>query len=115
MLKPAGDHPRPGGDASLGELASRLVEDAKAYARAEVDLLKAIAADKSRSLVVAAILFAAALLVAIGAVSALSVAIFIAIALQIGPVWGGLVTFIIVGAVAGLIGWLGWRKLQDAL
>jgi hypothetical protein len=115
MLKPAGDHPRPGGEASLGELATRLIEDAKAYARAEIDLAKAIAADKSRSIVIAAILFAAAMLVAIGAVCALSVAIFIALALQIGPVWGGLATFIIVGAVAALIGWLGWRKLQDAL
>ncbi|HEU5481908.1 MAG TPA: phage holin family protein [Sphingomicrobium sp.] len=115
MLKPAGDGPPPGGDRSFGELASQLVEDAKSYAHAEVDLAKAIAADKTRSFTVAAIFFAAAALVAIGAMCALSVAIFVSLAMLMSPVLAGLTTFVLVGAVAAGLGWLGWQKLKDAL
>jgi len=112
MLKPAGDSAN---ERSLGELASQLVDDAKAYARAEVDLAKAIAADKTKSVQVAAMLFGAALLLAIGAICALSVAIFVSLATLIGPVLSGLVTFLLVGGAAALLGWLGVNKLNEAL
>jgi hypothetical protein len=115
MLKPADDVPPGGGDRSLGELATQLVDDAKAYARAEFDFAKAVAAEKSKGLAVAGILFALAWLLAIGAVSALCVAVFVSLA-YLMPTWlAGLLTFFIVSAVAGGIGWLGWQKLQDSL
>jgi hypothetical protein len=110
MLKPVGD-----GDKSFGELAGQLVDDAKAYARAELHLAKAIAADKARSFSVSAILFGAAVLVAIGAMCALCVAIFVALALVMNPLLAGLLTFLVVGAIAAGLGWLGWQKLKDAL
>lgn len=115
MLKPPADGPPKGGETSFGELAGRLVDDAKAYARAEIDLARAIAAEKSRDLVVAAILFGIALLIAIGAVTALSVAIFVSLAYLAGPVLAGLATFFLVGSVAAIVGWFGWTKLKDAL
>jgi hypothetical protein len=111
----AGSVPPPGGDKSFGDLAGQLVDDAKAYARAEIDLAKAIAADKSRSLKVAAILFAAALLAAIAAVTALAVALFVALSLVMNVVLAGLLTFILVGAIAGGLGWLAVRRLSEAL
>ncbi len=115
MLKPAEDVPPGGSDRSLGELATQLVDDAKAYARAEFDFAKAVAADKTKGLALAGILFGVALLLAIGAISALCVAIFVSLA-YLMPTWlAGLLTFFIVSAVAGAIGWLGWQKLQDAL
>lgn len=115
MLKPADDLPPRKGDRSLGELATQLIEDAKAYARAEFDFAKAVAADKSKGLAVAAIFFALAWLLAIGAISALCVALFVSLA-YLMPTWlAGLLTFFIVSAVAGLVGWLGWQKLQDSL
>src|SRR5919112_3298322 len=111
MLKPADDVPPRGGGRSLGELATQLVDDAKAYARAEIDFAKAVAADKTKSLGVAGLLFGVALLLAIGAVSALCVAIFVSLA-YLMPAWlAGLLTFFLVSAVAGGIGWLGWQKL----
>ena len=114
MLKPADDVPG-GGERSLGELATQLVDDAKAYARAEFDFVKAVAADKTKGLAVAGIFFGVALLLAIGAVSALCVAVFVSLA-YLMPTWlAGLLTFFIVSAAAGAIGWLGWQKLQDAL
>ena len=114
MLKPADDGPR-GGNRSLGELATQLVDDAKAYARAEVDLVKAIAADKAKSLILAGILFTVAFLFAIGAICVLSIAIFVSLAYLMSPMLAGLLTFFIVSAVAGTFGWFGWQKLQDAL
>ena len=115
MPDSAGSGPPSGSEKSFGELAGQLVDDAKAYARAELDLAKAIAADKARSVKIAAILFAAALLVAIGGVSALSVAVFVALALVMNPVLAGLLTFILVGAIAAGLGWLAMRKLGEAL
>jgi hypothetical protein len=115
MLKPASDLPPTGGERSFGELASQLVDDAKAYARAEVNLAKAIAADKGKSAAVAAVFFGAAFLVAIGAVCGLSIAIFVAFAYLMSPLLAGLVTFFIFAAVAGGLCWLGWQKLRDAL
>ena len=115
MLKPGGDLPPSGAERSFGALASQLIDDAKAYAWAEVDLAKAIAAEKGKSAAVAGALFAGALLLAIGATSALCVAIFVAIAYHLGPLLGGLITFVLVGAIAAGLGWLGWAKLRDAL
>jgi hypothetical protein len=115
MLKATGEGPPPGGDRSLGELATQLVEDAKTYARAEVDLAKAIASEKTKSLKVAAIWLGAALLVAIGAMTALSVAIFVGLAMIMSPMLAGIVAFVLIGAVAALLAWAGAAKLRDAL
>lgn len=115
MLKPSEDLPPREGGRSFGELASQLVEDGKAYARAEIDLAKAIAADKGRSAGIAAVLFGIALLLAIGAVSALCVAIFVSLAYVMSPMLAGISTFVIVGVIAGAFGWFGYQKLRDAL
>ena len=115
MLKATGDRPPERQERSFGELASQLVDDAKAYARAEVDLVKAIAADKSKPLRVAAILLVAATFVAMAALNALCVGLVIALATLIGPLLAGIVTFVLVAAAAGLIGWIGVSKLRESL
>jgi hypothetical protein len=33
----------------------------------------------------------------------------------VGPLLGGVVAFILIGAVAGLLGWLGAQKIRAAL
>lgn len=115
MLKATGDSTPPGGERSIGELATRLVDDTKAYARAEWGFAKTVAADKSRSLRSSAILVAAALFLAMGALNALCVAIFVALATLIGPLLAGIVAFVLIGAVAAIVGWLGVQKFRDAL
>lgn len=113
MLKPA--DPAPGEDERpLGEIVSGLVDDAKAYAQAELDLVKAIAADKARRIKVGAILLALALVVAFGAVTALSIGIFALLATFLGPLLGGIVAFLVIGAVAGLLAWTGVARVRDA-
>lgn len=114
MLKATEPLP-PKADRSFGELANQLIDDAKAYGRAELDLAKAVAADKSRSLLVAAVLFAVATIFAIAATSALCVAIFATLATHMSALLAGLLTFVLVGGIAAGIGWLGWQKLREAL
>ena len=113
MLKPAEPAP-PEDERPIGEIVSDLVDDAKAYAQAEFDLAKAIAADKARRIKVGAILLVVALVVAFGAVTAISVAIFALLATFLGPLLGGIVAFLLIGAVAGLLAWTGIAKVRDA-
>jgi hypothetical protein len=115
MLKVTGEGLPTGGERSFGELAGQLVDDAKAYARAEADLAKAIAADKANRLKVGAILLVVAAFVAMGALNALCIGIFALIATFLGPLLGGIVSFLLIGAVAGLLAWAGATKLRDAL
>lgn len=115
MLKPAGEEPQPRGERSFNEIATQLVDDAKAYARAEVDFAKALASEKTKDLRVAAILLVAAAFVAMAALNALVFGIFVGLAMLMSPVIAGIVCFILVGAVAALIGWLGVNKLRDSL
>ena len=108
MLKPAEPAP-PEDDRGIGDIVSDLIDDAKAYAQAEVDLSKAIAADKARG-----VLLVAALVVAFGAITALSVGIFALLATFLGPLLGGIVAFLLIGGVAGLLAWAGIAKIRDS-
>lgn len=113
MLKPADPAP-PDNERAIGDIVSDLVDDAKAYAQAELDLAKAIAADKARGLKIGAILLVAALVVAFGAITALSVGIFALLATFLGPLLGGIVAFLLIGAVAGLLAWAGIARVRDS-
>ncbi len=112
MLKATGPIP-PGGERPIGEIVSDLVEEGKAYARAEFELAKAVAASKASGLKVPLILFAAALLVGMAALNAFAVAVFIVLAMVMKPVLAGLLAFLLMAGVAGLLGWLGVRKLKQ--
>lgn len=113
MLKPAEPAP-PQDDRGIGDIVSDLIDDAKAYAQAELDLAKAIAADKARALKIGAVLLVVALVVAFGAITALSVGIFALLATFLGPLLGAIVAFLLIGAVAGLLAWAGITKVKDA-
>ena len=60
MLKPV--EPTPPPERPIGELVHELVEEGKAYARAELDLAKAIAAAKAKALALPAGVLVGALL-----------------------------------------------------
>jgi hypothetical protein len=113
MLKPAEPAP-PDDDRGIGDIVSDLIDDAKAYAQAEFDLAKAIAADKARGLKIGAALLGIALVVAFGAIAALSIGIFALLATFLGPLLGGIVAFLLIGAVAGLLAWAGIGKIRDS-
>jgi hypothetical protein len=113
MLKPAEPAP-PDNERAIGDIVSDLVDDAKAYARAELDLAKAIAADKARGLKVGAALLAIAAFVAFGAITALSVGIFAFLAGFLGPLLGGIIAFLLIGAIAGVLAWAGIAKVRES-
>ncbi len=104
-----------GEERPVGELVHALIEDGKAYARAEMGLVKAIAASKADAVKVPAILFGAAFLLLLAAVTALAVLLGVALARFIGPLGGGLAAFVIFAGLAGGLAWLGVRKLRARL
>ena len=118
MLKPADDpSAAPGGDNErpIGELVHELIEDGKAYARAEAGLVKAMATAKANALKLPAILFGTAVVLALAAVVALAVGVVIALAILIGPLAGGVVAFLLFAALAGGLAWYGAKLLRRDL
>jgi hypothetical protein len=114
MLKPADPGPPPP-ERPIGELVQELIENGKAYAQAEIGLVKAIAAAKGKALAIPAILFALAFFVALAALSALAVGVVIALETFIGPLAAGFVGMLIFAAIAGLLGWTGYQRLRRDL
>lgn len=99
-------------DAPIGELAGRLIDQGKGYARAELGLAKAIATAKADALKLPALLFAAALLFVIAGVVTLCMTIALALATLIGPLAGGLVATLVAFVIAGGLALFGKSKLS---
>jgi hypothetical protein len=114
MLKPVDPGPAPP-ERPVGELVHQLIEEGKAYARAEIGLAKAIAAAKGKALVVPAALFGVAFVMALAAISALAVGVVMALATLIGPLAGGFVGMLICLVLAGGCGWIGYQRLRRDL
>ena len=110
MLKPGNAIP-PGGERPIGEIVGDLVDEGKAYARAELNVAKAIASDKANRLKLPLILLAAAALVGMAALNALAVAIFVLLAMVMKPALAAFLAFLLIAGAAGLLGWLGVQKL----
>ena len=111
MLKPV--DPGPQAERPIGELVHELIEEGKAYARAEIGLAKAIATAKGKALIVPAILFGAAFILALAAISALALGVVMALAKFIGPLAAGFVGMLIFAAIAGGCGWFGYQRLRN--
>lgn len=116
MLKPADARPvGPDEERPVGELVHQLVEDGKAYAKAEVDLARTIATSKGKALAVPAALFGVAFVIAIAAFGALVLGVFHALDPHIGPIGAGLLTFLIFAGIAGALVYVGIAKARTAL
>ena len=113
MLKPV--DPGPQEPPSIGELARRLIDDGKAYAEAEIGLVKAIANAKAKALVLPAVLLGTAFILALAAVTALSVGIVIALAKLTGPLLAGILGLVIFAAIAAGLGWYGVERIRREL
>ena len=113
MLKPV--DPGPQEERAIGELVHELIENGKAYARAEIDLAKAIATAKGKALILPAALFGAAFTFALAAVTALAVGVVVELAKFIGPFAAGFIGLVIFAAIAGGLGWYGAQRLSRDL
>lgn len=117
MLKPPNE-PEPVPDDSdrpIGELVHELIEDGKAYARAEVGLVKAMATAKANALKLPAILFGVAFLLSLAAIASLAVGVAMGLATLIGPLAGGIGAFLLFAAIAGGLAWYGVVRLRKDL
>lgn len=99
-------------EASIGDLFSRLTEDGKAYARAEVGLYSAIARRRVGKARNGAIALVAAFLLLNAALITLIVCLALALADLIGTLLAGLATFVVVGIIAFLLVRWGAGKLS---
>ena len=102
------------GDVPIGQLFSQLVDDGKRYARAEVELYKAKAADKAEPVKWAAIYGGAALTLALSAVTALLVGLILAAETLVGPLAATLIVVLATLAIAGLLGWMAYKRIAEA-
>ena len=114
MLKPVDPGP-PYSERPVGELVSQLIDEGKAYARAEFGLVKAIATAKGKALAIPAALFGAAFICALAAITALAVGVVIGLAKFIGPLAAGFIGMLIFAAIAGGLGWYGAERLKREL
>ena len=115
MLKPNADPMQdPGDERPIGEVVHQLIDEGKAYAKAELDLAKAQAFAQADRFKVPAILLFGALLFAQAAVTVLAVTIALALEPLIGPLGGGLVAVVLAGGTASLLAWLGVQRLKGA-
>lgn len=111
MLKPVDNPPPSPTERPVGELVHQLIEEGKAYVRAEIVLGKAIATAKGKALALPAALFATAFILALAGVTALSVGVVMALAKFIGPLGAGFFGLLLFWAVAGVLGWYGAKRL----
>ena len=114
MLKPVDPCPPPP-ERPVGELVHELIEDGKAYGRAEINLARAIAAAKGKALVVPAAMFGGAVTLALASVVAMAVGVVLALRTFIGPLAAGFVGMLIFAALAGLAGRYGYNRLRRDL
>jgi Putative Actinobacterial Holin-X, holin superfamily III len=117
MLKPPNE-PEHGPDDTerpVGDLVHELIEDGKAYARAEIAVARAMAAAKVQAFKLPAMLFGIAFVLLLASISALAFGVAAGLATLIGPLAGGIVAFLLFAAIAGGLAWFGAKKLREAL
>ncbi|WP_166038702.1 phage holin family protein [Sphingosinicella sp. YJ22] len=99
------------GDESIGELFSRLVEDGRAYARAELDLVRQIARHRAAKAKTGAILLGVGITLLLCSLTALVLALVLGLATLIGPFGAGMAVFLVLAAAGGLLARAGAKGL----
>jgi hypothetical protein len=115
MLKPVEQAEPPHEERPVGDLVHQLVEEAKAYARAEIGLAKAIAAAKGKALALPAALFGVAFIFAVAGITALAVGVVLALAKFLGPLLAGIAGLVIFAAIAGALAGYGAHRVKQVL
>jgi hypothetical protein len=115
MLKPVDQAEPPHEERPVGDLVHQLVEEGKAYALAEIGLVKAIAGAKAKALALPAVLFGVAFIVALAAITALAVGVVLALAKFLGPLLAGIAGLVIFAAIAGGLAWYGAERVKQVL
>jgi hypothetical protein len=94
----------------IGELFGQLIDEGKAYAKAELGLAKASAEAKASAARKPALLAGAALLFLIAGVVVLCMTLALALATLVGPLAGGLIAATVTFGIAAMLGL--WAKQE---
>lgn len=94
----------PMAEEGIGTVVGRLVEDAKAYATAEVTLWKTVASTRGREAGIAIGLGVGAVVIALSAVTALLVGAILSLRPIMGPAWATLLVVVVALGIAALLG-----------
>ena len=97
---------------SIGELFGQLIDEGKAYARAELGLAKVTVEAKAEGAKKPVLLGAAALLFLIAGVVVLCMTLALALATLVGPLAGGLIAALVTFAIAYVFYALATRELE---
>lgn len=100
--------------AGIGTLIGRLVEDGKAYARAEVEYAKALAGERMRAAKSGVVFLVAGLVLLHGALIALFAGLVMSLSTLIGPFWSMLVVVLVASAIGGMLAKIGLSHFQRA-
>ena len=98
-------------DDSIGELFNRLVDDGRAYARAEIDLIRQIARHRAAKAKSGAILLGAGVTLLLCSLTALVLALVLGLATLIGPFGAGMVVFLVLAVAGGQLARAGAKGL----
>jgi hypothetical protein len=96
----------------IGELLTRLAEDGKGFARAEIAYYRTLATSKLAEAQTGLILGVTALVIALSALTALLVGLILTLETLVGPGLATLIVILAALAVAGLLGWLAYRHFR---
>ena len=96
----------------IGELFGQLIDEGKAYAKAELRLVKAEVEAKAEGARKPAVLGAAALLFLIAGVVVLCMTLALALATLVGPLAGGSIAALVTFGIAYLLYLLAQRELE---
>lgn len=99
----------------IASLVSRTADDVRELARAEIALVKARVAERTSAYRMAAIYFVAAAVLALAMLIALLIGLILTLATLVGPGIATAIVVIAVGAIAGILGFLGSRALRSPL
>jgi hypothetical protein len=96
----------------IGELFGQLIDEGKAYAKAELGLVKASAESKAEAAKKPAVLGAASLLFLIAGVVVLCMTLALALATLIGPLAGGLIAALVTFGIAAVLYLLARQEVE---
>ncbi|HET7709738.1 MAG TPA: phage holin family protein [Sphingomicrobium sp.] len=115
MLKPTEPGPGesdPAGERPIGELVNQLIEDGKAYATAELNVARAVAAEKVEGFKLPAILFAGAFLFLQAAAVVFGMTLYLTLVSRLGPFLAGLMAVAICLGIASGLAWYAIKRLR---
>lgn len=101
-------------EGSIGSLITQLVDNAKTFVRAEIDVYRAQVVRAVADYRAAAILGVVALILLHAAVIALLVGIILSIAQALGPIWATVITIGGTLLLVALLGWLAMAMVRAA-